>query len=66
MEDEALEYTEEESGNAEGGVPRDDLKRSGGHDVLKVEGSVDGEDAPGAVEEEESKEERRHRGSNEN
>ena len=66
MEDETLEYTEEESGNAEGGVPRDDLKRSGGHDVLEVEGSVDGEDTPGAVEEEESKEERCHRGSSEN
>lgn len=66
MEDETLEYAEEESGNAEWDVPRDDLKRSGGHDVLKVEGSVDGEDAPGAVEEEESKEERCHGRSREN
>lgn len=63
MEDEALEYAEEEAGNAERDVPCDDLEGSGGHDVLEVEGSVDGEDAPGAVEEEESKEERCHGGS---
>lgn len=66
MEDETLDYTEDDSGNAKGNVPRDDLERSGGHDVLEVEGSVDGEDAPGAVEEEKGKEERGHGGSSEN
>ena len=66
MEDKALENAEEESGNTEGDVPRNDLKRSGGHDVLEVKGSVDGKNAPGAVEEEESEEKRCHRGSGEN
>ncbi len=66
MEDEALDDAEDDSGNAEGDVPRDDLERSGGHDVLEVEGPVDGEDTPGAVEKEESKEERCHGGSSEN
>ena len=65
MEDEALEDTEEEPSNAEGDVPRDDLEGRGGHDVLEVEGSVDGEDAPGAVEEEESEEQGCHGGSGE-
>ena len=60
MEDEALEYAEEESSNAEGDVPRDDLERRGGHNVLEVERSVDGENAPGAVEEEEGKKEGCH------
>ena len=65
VEDEALEDAEEEAGDAEGDVPCDDLERGGGHDVLEVEGSVDGEDAPGAVEEEESEEEGRHGGGGE-
>lgn len=65
MKDEALENTKKKSGNAKGDVPRHDLKRSGGHDVLEVQGSVDRKDAPGAIEKEESKEERCHRGSSE-
>ncbi len=65
MEDEALEDAEEEAGDAEGDVPCDDLEGAGGHDVLEVEGSVDGEDAPGAVEEEEGEEEGCHGGSGE-
>lgn len=65
MEDEAFEDGEEETGDAEGDVPGYDLEGGGGHDVLEVEGTVDGEDAPGAVEEEEGEEEGRHGGGGE-